>query len=151
MSENLTEEQIAEFRDAFILYDKDGDGQITIKELSEVLKILGQILTEQEIQAMIKQEGENEKAETIECQKFLDLMAKRLKDVDTEEELLAAFRVFDKDKIGKVQVAELRHEMTKLEDKLTDEEIDELIKELDIFGDGMINIEEMVKTIMQTK
>jgi calmodulin len=32
-AEQLTEEQIAEFREAFALFDKDGDGSITTKEL----------------------------------------------------------------------------------------------------------------------
>ena len=31
--EQLTEEQIAEFKEAFSLFDKDGDGTITTKEL----------------------------------------------------------------------------------------------------------------------
>ena len=35
-SEQLTEEQIAEFKEAFSLFDKDGDGTITTKELGTV-------------------------------------------------------------------------------------------------------------------
>ena len=31
----MTEEQIAEFKEAFSLFDKDGDGTITTKELGE--------------------------------------------------------------------------------------------------------------------
>ena len=31
MAESLTEEQIAEFKEAFSLFDKDGDGTITTK------------------------------------------------------------------------------------------------------------------------
>lgn len=151
MAENLTEEQKSEFREAFELFDKDADGTISIKELGEVMRVLNQAPTEQEILEMMKKETENEKVETIDFIEFLSLMARKLRDVDTEEELLAAFRVFDKDKTGKISVAELRQEITKLEDKLTDEEIDELIKEVDIFGDGNINYEEMVKIIMAVK
>ena len=33
MADQLTEEQIAEFKEAFSLFDKDGDGTITTKEL----------------------------------------------------------------------------------------------------------------------
>jgi len=148
---DLSEEKISEFREAFQLYDKDGDGTISVKELMEVMKVLSQVLTEPELLEMVKKETANEKAETIEFAEFLSLMAKRLRDVDNEEELLAAFRVFDKDETGKISVAELRQEMTKMEDKLTDEEIDELIKEVDIFGDGNINYDEMVKIILATK
>ncbi len=35
MADQLTEEQIAEFKEAFSLFDKDGDGTITTKELGK--------------------------------------------------------------------------------------------------------------------
>lgn len=36
MADQLTEEQIAEFKEAFSLFDKDGDGTITTKELGKI-------------------------------------------------------------------------------------------------------------------
>lgn len=48
----LTEEQIAEFKEAFSLFDKDGDGTITTKELGTVMRSLGQNPTEAELQEM---------------------------------------------------------------------------------------------------
>ena len=39
MGDQLTEEQIAEFKEAFSLFDKDGDGTITTKELGTVRSI----------------------------------------------------------------------------------------------------------------
>uniref|UniRef100_A0A3B3YEB5 EF-hand domain-containing protein n=1 Tax=Poecilia mexicana TaxID=48701 RepID=A0A3B3YEB5_9TELE len=42
MADQLTEEQIAEFKEAFSLFDKDGDGTITTKELGTVMRSLGQ-------------------------------------------------------------------------------------------------------------
>ena len=50
------------------------------------------------------------------------MMARKMKDSDTEEELKEAFRVFDKDGNGYISAAELRHVMTNLGEKLTDEE-----------------------------
>ena len=50
------------------------------------------------------------------------MMARKMKDSDTEEELKEAFRVFDKDGNGFISAAELRHVMTNLGEKLTDEE-----------------------------
>ena len=41
MAENLSEEQIAEFKEAFSLFDKDGDQTITTKELGTVIRSLG--------------------------------------------------------------------------------------------------------------
>jgi len=37
-AKSLTEEQIAEFKEAFSLFDKDGDGTITTKELGTVMR-----------------------------------------------------------------------------------------------------------------
>ena len=53
--EQLTEEQIAEFKEAFSLFDKDGDGTITTKELGTVMRSLGQNPTEAELQDMINE------------------------------------------------------------------------------------------------
>ena len=50
-------------------------------------------------------------------------------------------RVFDKDGNGFISAAELRHVMTNLGEKLTDEEVDEMIREADIDGDGQVNYE----------
>uniref|UniRef100_A0A8C9GK94 EF-hand domain-containing protein n=1 Tax=Piliocolobus tephrosceles TaxID=591936 RepID=A0A8C9GK94_9PRIM len=55
MADQLTEEQIAEFKEAFSLFDKDGDGTITTKELGTVMRSLGQNPTEAELQDMINE------------------------------------------------------------------------------------------------
>ena len=53
-----------------------------------------------------------------------------------------ANKVFDLDGNGFISAAELRHVMTNLGEKLTDEEVDEMIREADVDGDGQINYEE---------
>jgi len=85
---------------------------------------------------------------TIDFPEFLSLMARKMKDTDTEEELIEAFKVFDRDGNGFISAAELRHLMTNLGEKLTDEEVDEMIREADVDGDGQINYEEFVKMMM---
>ncbi len=85
---------------------------------------------------------------SIDFPEFLSLMARKMKDTDTEEELVEAFRVFDRDGNGLISAAELWHVMTNLGEKLTDEEVDEMIKEADLDGDGHINYEEFVRMMM---
>merc|ERR1719162_2045345 len=145
--EQLTEEQIAEFKEAFSLFDKDGDGTITTKELGIVMRSLGQNPTEVELQDMIN-EVDADGSGTIDFPEFLNLMARKMKDTDSEEEIKEAFKVFDKDGNGFISAAELRHVMTNLGEKLTDEEVDEMIREADVDGDGQINYEEFVKMMM---
>ena len=79
---------------------------------------------------------------TIDFPEFLTMMARKMKDTDSAEEIKEAFKVFDKDGNGFISAAELRHIMTNLGEKLTDEEVDEMIREADVDGDGQINYDE---------
>lgn len=51
------------------------------------------------------------------------------------------FRVFDKNNDGMISSNELRHVMTSLGERLSEEEVDDMIKEADMDGDGMVNYE----------
>ncbi|XP_065408466.1 calmodulin-like protein 3 isoform X2 [Chrysemys picta bellii] len=141
MADQLTEGQIAEFKEAFSLFDKDGDGSITTSELGTVMRSLGQNPTEAELQDMIG-ELDADGSGTVDFPEFLSMMARKMRDTDSEEEIREAFRVFDRDKNGYISAAELRHVMTNLGEKLTDEEVDEMIKEADSNSDGQVNYEE---------
>ncbi|GMJ06659.1 calmodulin 1, TOUCH 1 [Hibiscus trionum] len=147
MAEQLTEEHIAEFKEAFSLFDKDGDGCITTKELGTVMRSLGQNPTEAELRDMINEVDADQNG-TIDFPEFLNLMAKKMKDTDSEEELREAFKVFDKDQNGFISAAELRHVMANLGENLTDEEVDEMIREADTDGDGQVNYEEFVRMML---
>merc|ERR1712126_515944 len=148
-ADQLTEEQIAEFKEAFSLFDKDGDGTITTKELGTVMRSLGQNPTEAELQDMIN-EVDADGNGTIDFPEFLTMMTRRMKYTDSQEEIREAFRVFDKDGNGFISAAELRNVMSNLGEKLTEDEIDKLIREADVDGDGQINYEEFV-TVMISK
>lgn len=50
-------------------------------------------------------------------------------------------RVFDKNNDGLISSTELRHVMTNLGERLSEEEVDDMIKEADSDGDGMVNYE----------
>lgn len=55
------------------------------------------------------------------------------------EEALTTYQVFDRDNNGFISAAELRHVMTSIGEKLTDDEVDEMIREADQDGDGRID------------
>merc|ERR1712118_607662 len=129
MADQLTEEQIAEFKEAFSLFDKDGDGTITTKELGTVMRSLGQNPTDAELQDMVN-EVDGDGNGTVDFPEFLSLMARKMKDTGTEGELIEAFKCFDRDGSGFISTAEIRHVMTNLGEKLTDEEVDEMVREV---------------------
>lgn len=77
----------------------------------------------------------------IDFEEFLQMMSKKITTYDTEEEIRDAFRVFDKDGNGLISSHELRQIMMNLGEKLTDEELDEMMREADLNGDGQIDYE----------
>ncbi|KAG6525769.1 hypothetical protein ZIOFF_015739 [Zingiber officinale] len=130
----LSEEQITEFQEAFCLFDRDGDGRITLEELGAVIKSLGQSPSEEELREMI-QEIDADGNGTIEFGEFLNLMAKKAKETtNVEEELKEAFK--------------LRNVMISLGETLSDEEVEQMIREADLDGDGQVNYEEFVRMMM---
>ena len=101
----LTEEQIAYFKEAFILVDRDGDGIILSAEIGTVFRMVGQNPTQAELADMVSEcDGD-----TIEFPEVCTFLARKVKDNDAEEEFKEAFRVFDKDGNGFTSASELRH------------------------------------------
>eukprot|EP00397_Hematodinium_sp_SG-2012_P038652 GEMP01042079.1.p1 GENE.GEMP01042079.1~~GEMP01042079.1.p1 ORF type:complete len:150 (+),score=48.42 GEMP01042079.1:82-531(+) len=146
MVDQLTEEQIVEFKEAFSLFDKDGDGAITTKELAIVMRSIGQHPTDAELQDMLN-EVDADGSGTISFPEFLALMARKMKDVDEAEDLVEAFKVFDLDGDGFISASELRKVMNNLGEKLTEQEIDEMIREVDNDGDGKVSWNEFLMMI----
>ena len=145
--EDIPESKLQEFREAFELYDKDKDGSITLKELSQVLKSINADFSQNQMESVIS-EADTTGTGKLNLDDFISLMASKYRETDTDEEVINAFRVFDKEGTGVISANELKHIMTTLGDKLTDEEVDEMIREADINGDGSIYYEDFVRTMM---
>eukprot|EP00349_Pseudokeronopsis_sp_Brazil_P008132 CAMPEP_0202970154 /NCGR_PEP_ID=MMETSP1396-20130829/16148_1 /ASSEMBLY_ACC=CAM_ASM_000872 /TAXON_ID= /ORGANISM="Pseudokeronopsis sp., Strain Brazil" /LENGTH=97 /DNA_ID=CAMNT_0049698493 /DNA_START=48 /DNA_END=341 /DNA_ORIENTATION=+ len=95
------------------MFDKDGSGTITDKELGYVMKSLGMNPSNDEIQDMMQEVNENGHGE-INFAEFLTIMAHKMKDADTEFGTLEAFRVFDKDRSGFISRNELKNILMEL-------------------------------------
>ena len=59
----LSEEQCAEFKEAFAIFDKDGDGSVSVDELMTIMTMLGERLTREEVETMIRDADKDEDGE----------------------------------------------------------------------------------------
>ena len=80
MVEKLTESQMNGIKDAFELFDTDGDGSISVKELGKVIRSLGQNPTDMEIMNIISKADTNRNG-TIEFDEFVSMMSHKMKQV----------------------------------------------------------------------
>lgn len=149
MVEPLTEKKISELREAFEIFDRDQDGYITIKELADIMRNLGQPPSESEVQDMIA-EVDIDGNGNINFQEYLSLMARRMRDGDLEKEMQQVFRLFDRDGNGLIGASELKALMIGIGEKITDEEVEDMIREADKDGDRFISYQEF-KDIIENK
>ena len=146
MDDQFSEQQIEEFKEAFSFFDKDGDGKITFTELKTVMLSLGLLPSVEEVIEMIK-EMDTDGNGVIDFTEFLTIMNRKTLFWDGDEDIREAFRIFDKDGNGVISAAELHRVMKSLGEKVTEDEVEAMIKEADLDGDGQINYQEFV-TIM---
>ena len=147
MKDQILEEQKADYLDAFNMFDNNRDGTITTEKLGSLMRKLNQNPTEDDLKDMISvvdKKGDGK----IDFDEFVEMMERRKDEADTEQEIINAFRVFDKDGNGLISKAELSNIMSILGDTLSAEEIEEMIIEADVDGDGFINYEEFVRMMM---
>ena len=85
---------------------------ITTKEPGTVMRSLGENPTKVELQYMTNEVDAYGNG-TIDFLEFLNLMARKMKDIDSEEEMKEALCVFDKDQNGFISAAKLLHVMIK--------------------------------------
>lgn len=139
--EKLGIDELAYFKELYHSMDKEGEGCITSKELAMTLVNLGAKPTELEVQAMIN-EGDADGNGVLDFEEFVELLGRKLCEEVPIEDYRDAFRVIDRDNNGFVTSAELRVIYIALGIKITDEELEEMIREADSDLDGVVTFEE---------
>jgi calmodulin len=92
----LSEDDIADFEEAFELFDKDGDGTISTAELKNVLRCFGKTATDTEVNAILQIHGKNE-SEDIYFDEFKLIMAQIMQEPEVDEEIFQVYKVFARD------------------------------------------------------
>ncbi|XP_018455191.1 calmodulin-like protein 6 [Raphanus sativus] len=136
-----------ELKRVFQMFDKDGDGRITQKELNESFKNLGIIIPENELSQMIEKIDVNGDG-CVDAEEFGELYKSIMVQGEDEEvgdeDMKEAFNVFDQNGDGFITVDELKTVLSTLGLKQgkTLEECRKMIIQVDVDGDGRVNYKE---------
>jgi calmodulin len=85
----------------------------------------------------------------LDFPEFLTMMVRKVRGVDIQLEIESAFASFDEDGSGTIDSTELQHILSQIDDKLTKADINAMISEADIDGDGQINYTEFANMLIQ--
>lgn len=117
----ITPAQAQEFREAFTLLDKDGDGTIGREDLTAMLISLGSREDDAGLGGKVD-EMLGDMPSPLNFAAFLTALSSHLCDITPREELLAAFAAFDEDDSGRVEVDELREALTSMGRRMSEDE-----------------------------
>lgn len=108
---------------------------------------MGQQFNQQTLDELIE-EVDEDKSGQLEFEEFIILAAKFIVEEDEEamaKELKEAFRLYDKEGNGFIPTSCLKEIMRELDDKLSDEELDGMIAEIDSDGSGTVDFDEFME------
>jgi len=141
---------VEELRTAFNLLDKNKDGQLSVGELQTMLRNFNIEVPDELVLDLFHRCSHTGSGELTELE-FLEFVSTHLTDDGppgtSEDDLLAAFRVFDKDSNGFITRDELKTAMELMGEQLTDEDVDAMIAMADLNKDGKIDYEEFTKLL----
>uniref|UniRef100_A0A7S1JGZ9 EF-hand domain-containing protein n=1 Tax=Eutreptiella gymnastica TaxID=73025 RepID=A0A7S1JGZ9_9EUGL len=123
----LTDQQKAEIKQAFDLFDTDGSGKIDAKEIKVALRALGFEPKKEEMTKIIA-DVDRDGSGQVDFNDFLDLLVKKMGEKDSREETLKAFKLFDAASSGNISFEDLKAVAQDIGEKMTDEELMEMIE-----------------------
>ncbi|ESW22424.1 hypothetical protein PHAVU_005G152900 [Phaseolus vulgaris] len=132
-----------ELKRVFQMFDRNGDGRITKKELNDSLENLGIFIPDKELTLMIERIDVNGDG-CVDIDEFGELYQHIMDDRDEDEDMREAFNVFDQNGDGFITVEELRTVLSSLGLKQgrTVEDCKKMIMKVDVDGDGMVDYKE---------
>ena len=142
---DIPEEKIAEYKEAFDMFDRDKQGTISCDEIYKIMKNFGYPISRKEVEGMIAEIDTSGDGE-LDFEEFVTLMQKSTQYIDeTDEDLvLRAFKSFDKDHDGKITNHEFKYLLTQMGDKFTDEELNLLFQESDLDINGTLDYQDFI-------
>ncbi|XP_069506555.1 myosin light polypeptide 6-like isoform X2 [Ambystoma mexicanum] len=146
---DFSEDQICDIKEAFLLFDRSGDGRIQVNQCGDVMRALGQNPTNAEVLKILGNPKSDElNTNLLGFDQFLPMLqtVAKNKDQGTFDDYVEGLRVFDKEGNGTVMGAELRHVLVSLGEKMTEEEVETLLSGHED-ANGCVNYEELVRTV----
>ena len=148
---NLTEMEIALYKEAFQIFDKHSEGYISTNELGTIMSSLGFNISDEDLNEITNIYDNEQNNNMIDFISFLEIISKKKGNIYKEEDLIDAFRIFDKEGNGKISSKELLYVMMSSGEDFNENYIKELISESSMEHDEFIDYQKFVKLLISAK
>eukprot|EP00050_Salpingoeca_kvevrii_P017822 m.68572 g.68572 ORF g.68572 m.68572 type:complete len:140 (+) comp7752_c1_seq1:49-468(+) len=136
---------MADLQEAFALYDEEGNGFVSVANAANIIRSFGHNPTEAEMQTYVSEVDSG--SGKLSYGDVSNIMG-RFSQKDYASEVRQAFTIFDKDGKGSVDIAELRHILANLGERMTDEEVNTVMREAGLDGKTSVSCDEFVKIML---
>eukprot|EP00800_Vazella_pourtalesii_P008663 TRINITY_DN22442_c0_g1_i1.p1 TRINITY_DN22442_c0_g1~~TRINITY_DN22442_c0_g1_i1.p1 ORF type:complete len:167 (-),score=51.68 TRINITY_DN22442_c0_g1_i1:372-872(-) len=160
MASKLSTEQKTTILEIFSLFDQNEENNILLKDVPVVLRSIGLQLETDEMNEVMEDlenrvmpvsakpvKGKNQLPPVVTFTLFSTVVENLIKGIDEEKEIREAFQAFDREGDGTLLAVELRQILTNMGDRLTEDEVEEMLDEVDIDANGRIDYRKLAKII----
>merc|ERR1712183_1238406 len=133
----LGEEQVMEIKEAFVLFDKDRSGEITVGEMLEAMRSLGYDTEHGEAAEHVKN-LDKDGSGALEFNEFYELLTARFSENTTKDELQRVFSLFDTDKTGEISLANM---------KAIADQVGDIVLKNDMDNDGKLTFDDFYNVL----
>eukprot|EP00730_Choanoeca_flexa_P019854 TRINITY_DN9709_c0_g1_i3.p1 TRINITY_DN9709_c0_g1~~TRINITY_DN9709_c0_g1_i3.p1 ORF type:complete len:141 (+),score=50.36 TRINITY_DN9709_c0_g1_i3:145-567(+) len=137
---------MAQLKEIFDLYDLEADGYIKSSDLGNVLRALGHNPSELQLQELLSQVDSG--MGKLSFSEVNTAASSFQADGDYAQQIKDAFKVFDKDGKGSLAASELTHIMCNLGEKMTQQEVEEMLKEAGLNGSSAVSQDDFIRIML---
>ncbi|CAB3368217.1 troponin C, isoallergen Bla g 6.0101-like [Cloeon dipterum] len=136
---------------AFDAFDREKAGFISTDMIGTIFEMLGIQISDDEVEEIIS-EVDADGSGQLEFEEFC-LMSSRFLGAEEEDpeamrqELREAFRLYDKEGNGYITTDVLKEIFRELDNKITADELEQMIEEIDSDGSGTVDFEEFMEVM----
>lgn len=141
----FSQQMVENFKEAFALFDKKGQGVIDVNSLGGVMRAIGLEPSEAELRNMITEVDGSGKG-AVDFAEFMKMMSKN--GATTANEIKETFAIFNSSGSGSISKSELKEMMGKFGEAITDQELDDMIKVIDKSGTGKVSFADFEAAII---
>jgi len=139
-------QMVDNFKEAFACFDVAGHGVVTTADLGRVMRAIGLEPSDDELANMITEVDGSGKG-SVDFKEFMDMMSKG--GNSTAGEIKETFSLFNKSGSGSINAGELKEIFTALGEKISDDEIGQMIKIADASGSGAVSFKDLEELMLE--